>query len=60
MLILPAFVQMQCFSTPKLISDSLHTEKRLYLWRCFKSRVHCYLWQISVADVFVAVPYTVD
>lgn len=34
--------------------------KMFYLWRSFKSRVHSYLWQVSVADVFIAVPYTVN
>lgn len=30
------------------------------LWRCFKGRVHSNLRHISVVDVLVAVPNTID
>lgn len=41
-------------------SDSLVSEAGVNLWRCFKGRVHGNLWHISVVDVFVAVPNTID
>lgn len=41
-------------------TGSFYLKKRFYLWRSFKSRVHSNLWHISVADVFIAVPYTVN
>lgn len=35
-------------------------KKLFHLWGCFKGRVDSYLWHVSVIDVFIAVPDTVD